>query len=87
MFSLFVDDDLCWWGVFIKSAVYFYCLFLWCLLGFLVSFFVCVYVCGGDKMLSAAMDVLAQLGILPVIQMVAIAVGAIFIYRYFTDRG
>lgn len=38
-------------------------------------------------MFSAAIDVLAQLGVLPVIQMVAIAVGAIFIYRYFTDRG
>lgn len=38
-------------------------------------------------MLTAAIDVLAQLGILPVIQMVAVASGAIFIYRYFTDRG
>jgi len=38
-------------------------------------------------MLSAAIDVLSQLGILPVIQMVAVASGAIFIYRYFTDRG
>lgn len=38
-------------------------------------------------MFQAAIDVLSQLGILPVIQMVAIAIGAIFIYRYFTDRG
>lgn len=38
-------------------------------------------------MLQAAMDVLSQLGVLPVIQMVAIACGAIFIYRYFTDKG
>jgi hypothetical protein len=38
-------------------------------------------------MFQAAIDVLAQLGILPVIQMVAVATGAIFIYRYFTDRG
>lgn len=38
-------------------------------------------------MLTAAIDVLSQLGILPVIQMVAVASGAIFIYRYFTDRG
>lgn len=38
-------------------------------------------------MFDAAIQVLSQLGILPVIQMVAIAVGAIFIYRYFTDRG
>jgi len=38
-------------------------------------------------MLSAAIDVLEQLGVLTVIQMVAIATGAIFIYRYFTDRG
>jgi hypothetical protein len=38
-------------------------------------------------MLSAAIDVLSQLGVLPVIQMVAVATGAIFIYRYFTGRG
>jgi hypothetical protein len=38
-------------------------------------------------MLSAAIDVLSQLGILPVIQMVAVAMGAIFLYRYFTDLG
>jgi len=38
-------------------------------------------------MLSAAIDVLSQLGILPVVQMVAVATGAIFLYRYFTDRG
>jgi hypothetical protein len=38
-------------------------------------------------MLTAAIDVLAQLGILPVIQMVAVATGAIFLYKFFTSRG
>jgi hypothetical protein len=38
-------------------------------------------------MLEQAIDVLSQLGILQVISMVAVATGAIFIYRYFTDRG
>lgn len=38
-------------------------------------------------MFQAAIDVLEQLGILGVIQMVAIATGAIFIFRYFTNRG
>lgn len=37
-------------------------------------------------MLQAALDVLSQLGILPVIQMIAVATGAIFLYRYFTSR-
>jgi len=38
-------------------------------------------------MLEAAIDVLSQLGVLSVIQTVAVAMGAIFIFRYFTDRG
>lgn len=38
-------------------------------------------------MLNQAIDVLTALGILPVIQFVAVVTGAIFIYRYFTDRG
>ena len=38
-------------------------------------------------MMQAVMDVLNQLGILSAIQFVAVAVAAIFIYRYFTDRG
>lgn len=38
-------------------------------------------------MLQAALDVLSQLGILPVIQMIAVSCGAIYIYRYFTDKG
>ena len=38
-------------------------------------------------MIDAVMDVLSRLGILPAIQFVAIAIAAIFIYRYFTDRG
>ena len=38
-------------------------------------------------MLDAVMDVLSRLGVLPSIQFVAIAVAAIFVYRYFTDRG
>lgn len=37
-------------------------------------------------MMQAALDVLSQLGILPVIQMIAVATGAIYLYRYFTDR-
>jgi hypothetical protein len=45
------------------------------------------FIKGLNNMLEAALDVLSQLGVLPVIQMVAIATGAIFIYRYFTDRG
>lgn len=38
-------------------------------------------------MLQQAIEVLNMLGITPVITMVAVACGAIFIYRYFTDRG
>jgi hypothetical protein len=38
-------------------------------------------------MLNAAIEVLSALGILPVIQMVSVAIGAIFLYRYFTDKG
>lgn len=38
-------------------------------------------------MFQAALDVLSQLGVLGVIQMVAVAMGAIFIFRYFTDKG
>ena len=38
-------------------------------------------------MLDAVLDVLSRLGVLPAIQFVAVAVAAIFIYRYFTDRG
>jgi len=37
-------------------------------------------------MMQAVLDVLNALGILPAIQFMAIAVSAIFIYRYFTDR-
>jgi hypothetical protein len=37
-------------------------------------------------MFQGALDILSGLGVLPVIQMIAIASGAIFIYRYFTDR-
>ena len=38
-------------------------------------------------MFAAAMQVLKDLGIFDVIQMVAIAMGAIFLFRYFTDKG
>jgi len=38
-------------------------------------------------MIQQAIDILSMLGILPVISMIAVAVGAIYIYRYFTDRG
>lgn len=38
-------------------------------------------------MLAQVLDVLDQLGVLPVIQLVAVITGAIFVYRYFTDKG
>lgn len=38
-------------------------------------------------MITQAMQVLQDLGIYPVFQAVAIAVAAIFLYRYFTDKG
>ena len=38
-------------------------------------------------MINQVIDVLSQLGILPAIQFAAVAVAAIFIYRYFTDKG
>ena len=37
-------------------------------------------------MLSSALDVLDQLKVLQSIQFIAIAISAIFVYRYFTDR-
>lgn len=37
-------------------------------------------------MLESAKDVLQTLGVLPAIQFTAIALAAIFVYRYFTDR-
>jgi hypothetical protein len=37
-------------------------------------------------MLQGVVDVLNALGIMPVIQFVAVSMGAIFLYRYFTDR-
>lgn len=37
-------------------------------------------------MLDQAIDVLQRLGVLGAIQFMAVAVAAIFIYRYFTDR-
>jgi hypothetical protein len=38
------------------------------------------------KMLNQALDILSSLGILSAIQFTAVAVAAIYIYRYFTDR-
>lgn len=38
-------------------------------------------------MLEAVMNVLNTLGITPAIQFVAVTIAAIFIYRYFTDKG
>ena len=38
-------------------------------------------------MLDAVIEVLQRLGILSAIQFAAVAIAAIFIYRYFTDRG
>lgn len=37
-------------------------------------------------MFQDALDILSGLGILPAVQMIAIAIAALFIYRYFTDR-
>jgi hypothetical protein len=37
-------------------------------------------------MITQAIDILNQLGVLPVIQMIAIAAGAIFIYNYFMSK-
>ena len=39
------------------------------------------------KMLGSVLEILSALGVLSAIQFVAVAVAAIFIYRYFTDRG
>ena len=36
--------------------------------------------------MNDVINVLAQLGILPAIQLAAVAVVAIFLYRYFTDK-
>lgn len=38
-------------------------------------------------MLQDVIEVLQVLGILPVIQFTAVALTAIFLFRYFTDRG
>lgn len=38
-------------------------------------------------MVNDVIGLLSQLGIMPAIQFMAVAVAAIFIYRYFTDRG
>lgn len=38
-------------------------------------------------MLSAVMEILNTLGLTSAIQFVGIAIAAIFLYRYFTDRG
>jgi len=37
-------------------------------------------------MMQQAIEILNQLGITQVIQFVAVATGALFLYRYFTDR-
>lgn len=37
-------------------------------------------------MLQQAMDILSQLGLMQVIQIIGVSVGAIFIYRYFTSH-
>jgi hypothetical protein len=38
-------------------------------------------------MLTQVMDILSAIGVLPTIQFTAVAVAAIFIYRYFTNNG
>lgn len=37
-------------------------------------------------MIENVMDVLSRMGVLPAVQFIGIAIAAIFIYRYFTDR-
>lgn len=37
--------------------------------------------------MQAIMEVLNTLGLTPIIQTMAVAMGAIFLYRYFTDKG
>lgn len=37
-------------------------------------------------MFDSVLDILSKLGVLPAIQMMAVSIAAIFIYRYFTDR-
>lgn len=37
-------------------------------------------------MLDQAIDILNRLSVLPALQLIAVAIAAIFIYRYFTDR-
>jgi hypothetical protein len=37
-------------------------------------------------MLAQATDILSTLGVLPAIQFIAVAIAAIFIYRYFTSQ-
>jgi hypothetical protein len=38
-------------------------------------------------MLGAVIEILSALGVLSAIQFAAVAIAAIFVYRYFTDRG
>jgi hypothetical protein len=38
-------------------------------------------------MLNSVLEILSSLGVLPAIQFMAVAASAIFVYRYFTDRG
>jgi len=38
------------------------------------------------SMLADVIQILQQLGVLGAVQFIAIAISAIFIYRYFTDR-
>jgi hypothetical protein len=40
-----------------------------------------------QSLLQQAIDLMKDLGIFPVFSFIAIAVAAIYIYRYFTDRG
>ena len=45
-----------------------------------------VFTKGREIMFNQALDILSGLGILPAIQLIAVATAAIFLYRYFTDR-
>ncbi len=38
-------------------------------------------------MIGSMVEILAALGILGVIQVIAVSMAAIFLFRYFTDRG
>lgn len=38
-------------------------------------------------MITEVMNILQQMGVLPAVQFIAVAIAAIFVYRYFTGQG